>query len=150
MELQLTYSRSHIQYMHTVLSSLGGNIGMSRKETEDMAKAVSEVFMASGKRIPNHDDIKVSVLLRTVGSSMTAEIMDRCTIIEPAPSGECFDDNGYCEGMEHVCRLVDSLEFERSCDGIMIRLTKSAGQIDRSNAHSTVQISALSPTGFQS
>ncbi|HEY3297414.1 MAG TPA: hypothetical protein VGK34_02065 [Armatimonadota bacterium] len=127
-EIQLANNRLHFMYLQRLVGEIAGSTGMSRRDGEDMSKAILQVCVASLSSVSETADSKVSVTLAADSSSFTAEVIDRRSLISSSFPGDLYDDKSYSAGMESARRLVDSVELVRGCDETTIRLTKSADQ----------------------
>lgn len=142
-QVQIGQGRSHLTYLRIITSQFATGLGMARKDSEDVFRAVTDVCQYSAKG-SSSDGPGILVSLDQSGACMIVELRGFPTNFEAERSA-----NGAPRGLESVCRFVDCIEIVREDDGDMVRLTKYVKKPE--NAVKTIQnLSALRSSGLNS
>lgn len=143
-QVQIGQSRSHLLYLHMIASQFATAIGMARKDSEDVVRAVTDVCQYSAKTGAPADS-SLTVGLVPSGTSLTVEIRGFLSSLEPV-----YVLTDAPRGLESLCRFVDTVEVVREDAGDMVRLTKYIRKPENAAAVSIQGLSVLQTSGLQS
>lgn len=123
-EVQITYTRPHMQHLRKVMMLLTAGAGMSRKECEDLERALHQTcsVLAAGESDPT-----ISVAMSTNDGTASLRIKGG---ISPS------------DGLASVCRLVDSVEVGEEAGQTTVALTKVSRRVDSAKVRLAHHLSA--------
>lgn len=139
-EIQVIRGNSHLHYLRRIVSCVGAQIGMSRREIEEAHKAMSEICGGTPRTstaLEGNDC--VSVKLCADDSAMTIEISDSTQDQPRAQSLQNQDDMAHAiDLVERIRSLVDRIELIRGDGIVTLLITKYVRKHDHSPLGSPV------------
>lgn len=120
-EVQLGNNRLHLQYLRRVVSVMSAGLGMPRRDTEDIHRAIAEVCVSSMK---SSETDSVSVSLTPCGTYFMAEITNRSVDLSAFAEEQRQYSEIYSRTIEGIMHLVDTVEVLHREDGVAVRLIK--------------------------
>lgn len=90
---------------------------MARKDSEDMIRAIGDVLQSASRPASSPETSSLEVCLSLSGASVVVEVRGFRRNLDPVRPG-------VPQGLETLCRFVDSVEVVREEAGDLVRLTK--------------------------
>jgi hypothetical protein len=126
-EILMSNTRMHALYLRRVLSMLGSELGMDRREIDDVERAIGQVCIDSKPGEPDGSR-NVAVRFLTCGTYMQVDIVDPSLVGQTHWSGEWMVNNDYFRSLEKIADLTDGIEVIADEHEPVVRLKKYVGR----------------------
>lgn len=150
-EIQVIRGNSHLHYLRRIVSCVGAQIGMSRREIEEAHKVMSEICGGTPRTSTARQvNDCVYVKLCADDSAMTIEITDSTEDQPRVQSLQNQDDMAHAVDLvERIKSLVDRIELIRGDGIVTLLITKYVRKHDQSPLGSPVTyVPALGVSGL--
>jgi hypothetical protein len=151
-EIQIKKENLHLQYLRRIISCLGMQTGMSRREIEETHRTVNELCRRLVRPKDNKEDAgHIYVKLYTGSSQIVIEVTDPCHESQPTQElKELNNATNLVDILERIRSLVDRIELIRNNGAITFSITKSIGKDEQTtylgspvNYHPALGVSSL-------